>query len=114
MKDELIRRSDVLGLLNDLINDFGDNYELYSTLFDSVDEMEAVNTAELPCRIPKEPIRDELNPYECGDCPSCGSIVYFFDDDFCPKCGQALDWKVDDEKALNHRAALWKMKGEAE
>lgn len=42
MKEELIRKSDVLDLLNDLINDFGDNYELYSTLFDSVDEMSPV------------------------------------------------------------------------
>lgn len=44
MSNKLIRMNDVKNLLNDLINDFGDNYELYSTLFDSVDEMEAVDT----------------------------------------------------------------------
>lgn len=50
MSDELIRKTDVLDLLNDLINDFGDNYELYSTLFDSVDEAEAVDAEEPPNR----------------------------------------------------------------
>ena len=51
MRDDLIRRCDVLDLLNDLVNDFDDNYELYSELFDSVDEMKPVNAVELPCRI---------------------------------------------------------------
>lgn len=60
MNDELIRKSDVLDLLDDLrvnlidLDDFGLNlidYDIYSQLFDTVDNMQPVNAVELPCKI---------------------------------------------------------------
>lgn len=50
MSDELIRKSDVLALLNDSYSDFGD-YADYSNLFDDIDFMNPVNAVELPCKI---------------------------------------------------------------
>lgn len=86
MKEELIRKSDVLDLLNDLTNDFGDNYELYSTLFDSVDEMSPVkiDTEWIPFtrREPTEEEQDE-NPDICyyldGNLPEDGEEVLVSD-----------------------------------
>ena len=50
MSDELIRKSDVLNLLNDLgLNLI--NYDIYSQLFNTVDNMPPVNAVELPCKI---------------------------------------------------------------
>lgn len=60
MNDELIRKSDVLDLLDDLrvnlidLDDFGLNlidYDIYSQLFDTVDNMPPVNAVELPCKV---------------------------------------------------------------
>lgn len=50
MSDELIRKSDVLNLLDDLgLNLI--NYDIYSQLFNTVDNMPPINAVELPCRI---------------------------------------------------------------
>ena len=50
MSDELIRKSDVLNLLNDLgLNLI--NYDIYSQLFNTVDNMPPVNAVELPCKV---------------------------------------------------------------
>ena len=50
MSDELIRKSDVLNLLNDLgLNLI--NYDIYSQLFNTVDNMPPINAVELPCKI---------------------------------------------------------------
>ena len=50
MIDELIRKSDVLDLLDDLGVNLID-YDIYSQLFDTVDNMPPVNAVELPCKI---------------------------------------------------------------
>ena len=50
MSDELIRKSDVLDLLDDLGVNLID-YDIYSQLFDTVDNMPPVNAVELPCKI---------------------------------------------------------------
>lgn len=50
MSDELIRKSDVLDLLDDLGLNLID-YDIYSQLFDTVDNMPPVNAVELPCKI---------------------------------------------------------------
>lgn len=47
MSNELIRKTDVLDLLNDFYSDFED----YSHLFDDIDFMIPVNAVELPCKI---------------------------------------------------------------
>lgn len=64
MSDELIRKSDVLNLLDDLGLNLID-YNVYSQLFDTVDNMPPVNAVELPCRI-----GDTV--YEC--CKFCNAI----------------------------------------
>lgn len=51
--DELIRKSDVLDLLDDLGVNLID-YDIYSQLFDTVDNMPPVNAVELPCKIGDE------------------------------------------------------------
>lgn len=49
MSDELIRKSDVLNLLDDLgLNLI--NYNIYSQLFNTVDNMPPINAVELPCK----------------------------------------------------------------
>lgn len=106
MSDELIRKTDVLDLLNDLINDFGDNYELYSTLFDSVDEMEAVD-AEEPPKTGRWTLDTTqfLPEYVCTNCNSrfplvasegktygalsCKNMTY------CPNCGVKMESEVE-------------------
>lgn len=50
MSDELIRKSDVLNLLDDLGLNLVD-YDIYSQLFDTVDNMPPVNAVELPCKV---------------------------------------------------------------
>ena len=50
MSDNLIRKSDVLGLLDDLGLNLID-YDIYSQLFDTVDNMPPVNAVELPCKV---------------------------------------------------------------
>lgn len=50
MNDELIRKSDVLDLLNSLDLNLID-YDIYSQLFDTVDNMPPVNAVELPCKV---------------------------------------------------------------
>lgn len=50
MSDELIRKSDVLDLLDDLGLNLID-YDIYSQLFDTVDNMPPINAVELPCKI---------------------------------------------------------------
>ena len=50
MSNELIRKSDVLDLLGDLGLNLID-YDIYSQLFDTVDNMPPVNAVELPCKI---------------------------------------------------------------
>lgn len=47
MSNELIRKTDVLDLLNDFYSDF----EEYSHLFDDIVFMNPVNAVELPCKI---------------------------------------------------------------
>lgn len=64
MSDELIRKSDVLDLLDDLGLNLID-YDIYSQLFDTVDNMPPINAVELPCRI-----GDTV--YEC--CKFCNAI----------------------------------------
>ena len=50
MSNELIRKSDVLDLLNSLGLNLID-YDIYSQLFDTVDNMPPVNAVELPCKV---------------------------------------------------------------
>ena len=50
MSDELIRKSDVLDLLDDLGLNLID-YNIYSQLFDTVDNMQPANAVELPCKV---------------------------------------------------------------
>ena len=50
MSDNLIRKSDVLGLLDDLGLNLID-YDIYSQLFDTVDNMPPVSAVELPCKV---------------------------------------------------------------
>ena len=50
MSDELIRKSDVLDLLDDLGLNLID-YDICSRLFDTIDNMPPVNAVELPCKI---------------------------------------------------------------
>lgn len=50
MSDELIRKSDVLDLLDDLGLNLID-YDIYSQLFDTVDNMPPINAVELPCKV---------------------------------------------------------------
>ena len=50
MSDELIRKIDVLDLLNSLDLNLID-YGSYSQLFDTVDNMPPVNAVELPCKV---------------------------------------------------------------
>lgn len=58
MSNELIRKIDVLDLLNDFYSDF----EEYSHLFDDIDFMNPVNAVELPCKI-----GDKIyEPWRCG------------------------------------------------
>ena len=64
MSDELIRKSDVLDLLDDLGVNLID-YDIYSQLFDTVDNMPPINAVELPCRI-------GATVYEC--CKFCNAI----------------------------------------
>ena len=47
---ELIRKTDVLDLLDDLGLNLID-YDIYSQLFDTVDNMPPVNAVELPCKV---------------------------------------------------------------
>lgn len=47
MSDNLIRKSDVLDLLNDFYSDF----EEYNHLFDDINFMNPVNAVELPCKV---------------------------------------------------------------
>lgn len=49
MSDELIRKSDVLNLLDDLGLNLID-YNIYSQLFDTIDNMPPINAVELPCK----------------------------------------------------------------
>ena len=46
MSSELIRKTDVLDLLNDFYSDF----EEYNHLFDDINFMNPVNAVELPCK----------------------------------------------------------------
>lgn len=64
MSDELIRKSDVLNVLDDLGLNLID-YNIYSQLFDTIDNMPPINAVELPCRI-----GDTV--YEC--CKFCNAI----------------------------------------
>ena len=50
MSDELIRKIDVLDLLNSLDLNLID-YGSYNQLFDTVDNMPPVNAVELPCKV---------------------------------------------------------------
>ena len=50
MSDELIRKSDVLDVLDDLGLNLID-YDIYSQLFDTVDNMPPINAVELPCKV---------------------------------------------------------------
>lgn len=50
MSDELIRKSAVIDLLNSSGLNLID-YDIYSQLFDTVDNMQPVNAVELPCKI---------------------------------------------------------------
>lgn len=89
MINELIRKTDVLDLLNDLANDFGDNYELYSTLFDSVDGMEAANVEKLPKTGQWVEIMVGDMPAQACDC--CGTFYPLAHTGggyhYCPNCG---------------------------
>lgn len=49
MSDELIRKSDVLNVLDDLGLNLID-YNIYSQLFDTIDNMPPINAVELPCK----------------------------------------------------------------
>ena len=50
MIDELIRKADVIDLLSSLDLNLID-YDLYSQLFDMVDNIQPVNAVELPCKV---------------------------------------------------------------
>lgn len=50
MSNELIRKSDVLDLLNSLDLNLTD-YDIYSQLFDTVNNMPPVSAVELPCKV---------------------------------------------------------------
>ena len=94
MNNDLISRGDVLDLLNDLANDFGDNYELYSELFDSVCEMESPENIITECCVNCE--YENTFEWDVGKyglkayCPHCGSKMML-----CGACEINCDW--DDE-----------------
>lgn len=50
MSDELIRKSDVLNLLDDLGLNLID-YNIYNQLFNTIDNMPPINAVELPCKV---------------------------------------------------------------
>lgn len=92
MINELIRKTDVLGLLNDLANDFGDNYELYSTLFDSVDGMEAANVEKLPKTGHWVDIMvGDMPAQACDRCKTFYPLAYTGGGHhYCPNCGAKM------------------------
>lgn len=92
MINELIRKTDVLDLLNDLANDFGDNYELYSTLFDSVDGMEAANVEKLPKTGHWVDIMvGDMPAQACDRCKTFYPLAYTGGGHhYCPNCGAKM------------------------
>lgn len=99
MINELIRKTDVLDLLNDLANDFGDNYALYSTLFDSVDGMEAANVEKLPKTGRWECVDDDANVYKCTACGEEWYLEAGTPDEnnmrFCSCCGTKMKGETE-------------------
>ena len=92
MINELIRKTDVLDLLNDLANDFGDNYELYSTLFDSVDGMVAANVEKLPKTGHWVDIMvGDMPAQACDRCKTFYPLAYTGGGHhYCPNCGAKM------------------------
>ena len=87
MSDELIRKSDVLNLLNDLgLNLI--NYDIYSQLFNTVDNMPPINAVELPCKVGDTVYKIIV------DCGWEGSLMCPFAGGYgCPRCEGRFEGK---------------------
>lgn len=85
MSNELIRKTDVLDLLNEFYSYFED-YEVYSILFDNIDNMYPVNAVEQ-----KQghwiPIKPLLTAARCSECKS----AFAEKTNYCPNCGTKME-----------------------
>jgi hypothetical protein len=107
MSNELIRKTDVLDLLNDFYSDF----EEYSRLFDDIDFMNPVNAVEPKTghwiedaktyygELKKRSLGvDEYTPYFTDDiaCSECLAKYSVLDNEtqffkYCPNCGARME-----------------------
>ena len=107
MSNELIRKTDVLDLLNDFYSDF----EEYSRLFDDIDFMNTVNAVEPKTghwiedaktyygELKKRSLGvDEYTPYFTDDiaCSECLAKYSVLDNEtqffkYCPNCGARME-----------------------
>lgn len=96
MSNELIRKTDVLDLLNELYPYFED-YEAYSILFDDIDNMKPANAVEPRTGRWEKTLKsyeDEEQAFDyyeitCSECRGESESEYHLTR-FCPSCGAKM------------------------
>ncbi len=51
-------------------------------------------------QIPKKPYIQQIEVYDCYECPNCDSFLgyvseckeEYYQNNYCPECGQSIDW----------------------